>query len=198
MRSGTLGALGVLLVVVAAAYPVLAVTLALLWSIVARTAERSVTALVLRRHHKGMRPSDTAMSVAAGPVHLVGAVIATAAAAIVPAVVGAAGVFAALLVTRGVGPQLAERTTYQIALTFGMLMAVVAGWWGPGGTSLRRGSRSLARGIAPTPSLAQFAAAIFVAVAVGLVAFMRLRTGMPIWTPWTQPPAILTSLDLSR
>ncbi|MBK6886644.1 MAG: protein kinase [Tetrasphaera sp.] len=196
MRTGTLAALGLLLVVVGAAYPVLAVTLALLWSVVARTAERSVTATVLRRHHRGVRPGDSARAIAAGPLHLVTGLVAAAAAAIVPAIVGCGGLFAALLVLRAL-THLGERTTYQIALAAGMLLAIVSAWWGPGGTGLRRGSRSLARGIAPTPGAAQFSAGIFIAVAAGLVLFMRLRTGMPIWTPWTQPPGILSSLDLT-
>ena len=196
-RSGTLAALGALLVVTAAAYPALAVTIALIWSVVARTAERSVTASVLRRHSKGARSGDVARSVAAGPVHVVGGVISTAAASIMPAIVGAAGVFVSLFLLRNLAT-VSDATEYQVALATGMALTIFIAWFGPGGASLRRGSRSLARGIAPTATSAQVATGVFLVVALGLIGALALRTGLPIWTPWTEPPALFNTIDLRR
>jgi hypothetical protein len=196
-RSGTLAALGALLVVTAAAYPALAVTIALIWSVVARTADRSVTASVLRRHSKGARSGDVARSVAAGPVHVVGGVIATAAASIMPAIVGAAGVFVSLFLLRNLAT-VSDATEYQVALATGMALTIFIAWFGPGGASLRRGSRSLARGIAPTATSAQVATGVFLVVALGLIGALALRTGLPIWTPWTEPPALFNTIDLRR
>ncbi|MEI2778998.1 MAG: protein kinase [Tetrasphaera sp.] len=198
MRTGTLASLGVLLIAVAAAYPALALLFGGLWSTIAHTADRSLTALVLRRHHKGVRSGDTARAVAAGPLHLLLGLIGALGSAILPAIVGSAGVVSSLLLTRSAAAGMGESTHYQIALAAGMALVLLTSWWGPGGASLRRGSRSLARGIAPTEGAAQIAAGIFGAVAVGLVAWMQLRTGMPIWTPRTGPPHFLDSLDLTR
>ena len=51
--------------------PVVAVLGLLAWVTLARTADRSVTSLVMRRHERGARGSDVAVAVATSPWHLV-------------------------------------------------------------------------------------------------------------------------------
>ena len=70
-RSGTLLALLLTVVAVAASWPVVAAVAIVSWCWMARTAERSVTSLVMRRHHRGRRRSDVPFAVAASPWHLV-------------------------------------------------------------------------------------------------------------------------------
>ena len=68
--------------------------------------------------------------------------------AILPVVLGIAGVFATAVLSasvRGVVPM----PTHPLSLAGGMVVGLLTAWWGIGGTSLRRGSRSLVRAAAP-------------------------------------------------
>ena len=58
--------------------PLLAWSLFALWQVAARTVDRSLTSLVLRRHLAGHRRSDVPMAVLSSPWHLVAAVVTTA------------------------------------------------------------------------------------------------------------------------
>jgi hypothetical protein len=64
---------------------------------------------------------------------------------------------------------------------FGLLM----GWWGPGGPSLQRGSRSLVRAVAPGKGATDFVVAAFVLMGVGLAAWAWVRNGHLDWWPWS-------------
>ena len=75
-------------------------------------------------------------------------------------------------------------------LTRRQLMLVFAGltaWWGPGGASLRRGSRSIVRGLSPGATASQVAAALLLVVAAALVATTMAADG-PSWWPRTTAP----------
>lgn len=193
-RRGVLIAVASALVATATAYPAFAVIAGLLWSVVARTADRSVTSLVLRRYTKGARSSDLAMAVLASPMHLVTGVIAALAGALIPASVGLAGIFATLLGVNLSGAALPVRITHAIALGVGMALAIMMAWWGPGGSGLRRGSRSLARGLAPNQVGAQVVAGLAIAATAFLVTWMVLQPGLPVWWPFGGAPSIFTSL----
>ena len=69
--SGTLLALLALLAALTASAPLVAALPLLGWITLARTADRSVTSLVMRRHERGVRGSDVAVAVASSPWHLV-------------------------------------------------------------------------------------------------------------------------------
>src|SRR5690349_16840206 len=98
-RTGTLLALAAALVSGFAGFPVVAAVVAVVWSWAARTADRSVTSLVLRRHQKGVRRSDVPVAVVASPWHLVVGALATVVSLILPLLVGICAVFSAALGT---------------------------------------------------------------------------------------------------
>ena len=119
----------------------------LAFTVLARTADRTVTDLLRRRHERGPRASDGLVVVAAMPWRLTSTAIASGVAAVLPCLVGVATAFivasalaGGVPAMPGTGPSLAGA---------GVAMAIVA-WWGPGGGSLRRGSRALVRGVTPT------------------------------------------------
>jgi serine/threonine protein kinase len=186
-RSGTLLALLAVIVAGAAAAPAAAAIAALVWVVVARTADRSVTSIVMRRHERGPRPSDIPVAVLAGPWHFVVGVVAAVFAVLVPLLVGVSGAFAAALVlsaNRG-----AAEPGPPIALAVGGLLAVLMAWWGPGGASLRRGTRSVVRGISPGEVGARIVTALAVVAALLLIAWVASRGG-PTWWPRSGPPSI--------
>lgn len=60
-------------------------------------------------------------------------------------------------------------------------------WWGPGGASLRRGSRSIVRGVTPGATATQVVAAALLLGAAVLLA-VTVAGGGPSWTPRTDAP----------
>ncbi len=189
-RTGTLLALLAALVAGAAAFPVVAVAVAVLWSWVARTADRSVTSLVLRRHHRGRRRSDVPRAVAASPWHLVVGLVATLVSALLPAVVGVSAAFSAALAMVAVtgGSPEPDRAG---PVAVGAVVAGLMAWWGPGGAGLRRGSRSIVRGTSPGPRASRVVVVLLLAAAAGL-AVWNLQQGLtPQWWPAQSPSGLL-------
>jgi hypothetical protein len=190
-RVGTLLALVALVLGVTAAWPVVALGLVIAWSLGARFADRSVTSLVTRRHEHGRRRSDVPLAVVASPWHLLISAAMTVLALLLPAVVAIGATFFAALGVAAVtsnDPQPDRSLPLVVGGIIGLLMA----WWGPGGASLRRGSRSLVRALAPGEGTADLVVAAFVLIAAGLGAWAWHRGGQPDWWPWTlgQFPAI--------
>lgn len=137
-RTGTLAVGGLFVVALAAALPVVALLVVLAWSLLARTADRSMTSIVLRRFHYGSRRGDVPVTVALGPWHLLTGSLAAAVGLLLPLLVGIAGVFCvalALSATTASSPN----PNHPIALGGGMALALLMAWWGPGGASLRQG-----------------------------------------------------------
>ena len=189
-RTGTLLALLAAMVAGAAAFPVVAVAVAVLWSWAARTADRSVTSLVLRRHHRGRRRSDVPMAVVASPWHLVVGLVATLVSALLPAVVGVSAAFSAALATVAVtgGSPEPDRAA---PVAVGAVVAGLMAWWGPGGAGLRRGSRSIVRGTIPGPRASRVFVVLLLAATVGLVVW-NLQQGLaPQWWPTRSPSGVL-------
>jgi serine/threonine protein kinase len=192
MRTGTL--LVVLLAVVAAAasFPVATAAFGVVWSWAARTADRSVTSLVLRRHSKGRRRSDVPFAVAASPWHLVVGALATVISAVLPLVVGTCAVFSAALATTAVSGG-SPHPNAAVPLAVGALLAVLTAWWGPGGSGLRRGSRSIVRGVVPGTTATRVAVAVGLVLAGGFAVWTLKHGGQPQWWPWQAPGSVLPS-----
>ncbi len=194
-RSGVLTGLVLLVSALAAVAPLVAVGIALAWSVFARTVDASMTALVMRRHERGPRRSDVAVGFAAGPWHLVRGVLTTVVAVLLPALIGASAAFCTALalttVTAG-NPRPGE----PLPLGVGMLLAALMAWWGPGGPSLRRGSRSVARWVAPTAPAASGLAVILVVLAIAAAAWAYLGAGT-VWWPLPSAPFPFDSTGLT-
>lgn len=148
-RTGTLAAALVLFVGLSAVLPLVGWAVLGLWSVAARTTDHALTALVLRRHESGRRRSDVPVLIAMSPWHLVRAALTTGLALLLPlAFAVATTVISAVLMTElGV---LAVSYDDAVPIAFGSLLGAVVAWWGPGGLSLRRGSRTVARAMLPS------------------------------------------------
>lgn len=186
-KRGILSALAALVVAGVTCFPVIAVAALLAWCLVARTTDLTMTSLVLRRHDHGRRRSDVPLSVMVGPWYAVRAALATALTLILPAVVAGAA---------SVGTALAQSVTFSgtpdpggaVPLAAGLAAGIAMLWWGPGGVSLRRGSRSMARGIAAQDSVDRALIAAALGVAAGLVALAFARHGVVDWRPLGSNP----------
>lgn len=186
-RSDVLASLLLALVALTAALPWVGVAVVLLWSLVARTVDKSMTATVRRRYRRGYRRSDTPVAVASSPLHLLGALLATITTALLPLLVGAAGLLATAVALASTGGH-EVRLDDPAPIAVGALLAIVIGWWGPGGPSLRRGSRSMVRGVTtPTPFRV---VAVLALLAVGLIVLGGLVLGSldVSWWPMLESP----------
>jgi len=183
-RVGTLLALSVAVLGVAAIWPLAAVGVVILWSWCARFADRAITSLVTRRRYRGRRRSDVPVAIVTSPWHAVVAALSMALTMVIPAVVAISSTFAIALAAAAVagGDPQPDRAAPVVA---GGLLGLLVVWWGPGGASLRRGSRSLVRGVAPGRGVTDFVVATFLLAGVGLGAWAWLR-GAPLdWWPWS-------------
>ncbi|MGB7818434.1 MAG: serine/threonine protein kinase, partial [Ornithinibacter sp.] len=185
-RTGTLLALLALLAALTAAAPLVALLTLMVWATLARTADRSVTALVMRRHERGARGSDVAVAVATSPWHLVVGALGAVVSVALPVLVGVCAMFAtALVLTTATGS--GGRADAVVPLMAAGTFAGLTAWWGPGGASLRRGSRSIVRGLTPGATTAQVVAGALLLAATLLVAVTVVGDG-PSWTPRPEAP----------
>lgn len=186
-RSGTVAALLATLVAAAAVAPVVAAAGLLAWVVLARTADRSVTSLIMRRHDKGPRRSDIPVAVVASPWHFVVGIISSLFGAIMPALIAVSGVFCAALVVVAVQGTGSPEPDAFLPLAVGGLLAGLMAWWGPGGASLRRGTRSIVRGLSPGPSAGRVLVLLLLVAAAAVIA-AGVVEGQPSWwptgTPW--------------
>jgi hypothetical protein len=187
MRTGLLASAAVAWVGALMAWPGMALVAIAVLSALARATDRSVTALVLRRYDYGRRRSDVPFAVASSPWHLVVGAVATVVGLVLPVAVALAGVFATALMLAGtqggdLGP--GSPATLAVGGAIGLLML----WWGPGGASLRRGSRSMARTLVPAGVVAQVVPAVLV-VFGAVAALTALRHGVSFtWNPFSASP----------
>jgi serine/threonine protein kinase len=186
LRTGTLLALGAALTATAATWPGVALVTALLWTWAARFSDRSVTALILRRYRYGRRRADLPLAVALSPWHIVTAAALTVIGLLLPALVALSAAFCTTL-----GISAATSSSLGGVSAPGAAAGFVAGalisWWGPGGASLRRGSRSLVRGLAPSGPASTVVVVALLAAAALLLALAVGRHGHLMWWPfpWT-------------
>ena len=188
-RSGTLATIVVFLAAVAAVAPVVAVLVGLAWTWIARSVDRAVTSLVVRRYERGPRRSDMPVAVAMTPVHIVAAALAAAVAAVLPVAIGVATVVSVALLWAAVfgGPPTPGGA---VGFAVGAAAAAVTAWWGPGGAGLRRGSRSIVRSVARPGLLGDIVVGVMVAGAIGLGVWAAVRGGMPLWWPLAGAPGL--------
>jgi predicted Ser/Thr protein kinase len=185
-RTGALLALLALLAAVAGAGPLIAVTVLFGWMTVARTADRSVTALVVRRHRHGLRGSDLTVAAMTSPWHFVVGVLGATLTLLLPLAVGVCAMFSAAFVLAGATSGQAVPAATIPAIAGGVFMALTA-WWGPGGASLRRGSRSVVRGVTVNGAMHRVLVIVCVVAALALVSG-SMASGGPSWWPYAGSP----------
>jgi serine/threonine protein kinase len=181
-RTGTLLALAAAFTATAAVWPGIALVLAVVWCWLARFSDRSVTALILRRYRYGRRRADLPMAVALSPWHLVVAAGLTLGGLLVPVLVAVSATFCATLgistlTSATAGPAMAP------AVAVGFAAGVLIAWWGPGGASLRRGSRSLVRGVARGETVTAVVIGVLLLAAAVLAVLAFARHGQLTWWP---------------
>ncbi|WP_343898495.1 serine/threonine-protein kinase [Ornithinimicrobium humiphilum] len=179
-RAGTLLAMLVAFVGVSAAAPVVGWGLLALWNVVARTADRTLTSLVLRRHANGPRRSDVPVTVLTSPLHLLSAVVGTVLALLLPA---AAAVVVAVVVSGLVLPSsgLASIPADPVAVGAGSFVGAWLAWWGLGSTSLRRGSRTVVRGGVPAGAVTLVVVTLCLVGGGALAAYAYLDGAVSWW-----------------
>ncbi len=185
-RSGTIVALMFAAVALAARAPVFAAILVTLLMVTARVVDRTNTALMRRRQTRGGRGrSDAWVGIAASPVQLVVAVLITVLCLILPlilAVTTGGAVAAGLATERGTDwPPLAG-----VAAGFGAFFGLLAAWWGPGGSSLRRGAHTVVRNVLRPAWLRTIVVLLLLAFTV--LAGLAAASGTPTsWAPARDP-----------
>jgi hypothetical protein len=170
----------------AALAPALACLVTGLLIVVARLVDRTSTALLRRRQTRGGRGrSDGWVATLASPVHLATSVLITIPCLILPLFMGAiTGGFAAIGAAAMYG--LDWQPLVAVACGAGAFIGLLTAWWGPGGSSLRRGSHSIAR-VAVRPVWLR---AIVVAslLSVAMICVYLVATGVDTsWAPLSDP-----------
>ncbi|GAA1155316.1 serine/threonine-protein kinase [Ornithinicoccus hortensis] len=181
-RSGTLAALLVAFVGLAAVVPLVAWGALAVWSVLARTTDQAVTSLVLRRHEIGRRKSDLPVAIISGPWHLALAAFFTVLALVLPLAVG----IGATVVTAGGLTEFTSMSAgneHPVPVAVGSLLGAVIAWWGPGGLSLRRGSRTVLRAVVPGGLATQVAAVFLVAGGLALLGWAVVEGLDVSWWP---------------
>ena len=187
MRTGLLAAVAAGWLAAFSAWPAIAAIVLAVWSAAARATDRSVTGLVLRRYDHGRRRSDLPWAIGLSPWHLLLGVVATVVSLLLPLAVTLAGIFASALLLAGArGAQLDPGDP--ITLVIGGAIGLTMLWWGPGGASLRRGSRSMARRLVAEGLTTKVTTAVAVGFAV-VVAVVSLSHGTALlWAPFAGNP----------
>lgn len=186
-RTDVLAALFLALAALTAAAPWVGLAVAVGWSWLARTVDLSMTSTVRRRYRAGRRRSDGFVAAAASPWHVVAAGLRTVVAALLPLAVGAAGVLAAAL-GQNAADGLGVRLDSPIPLAVGAFLVLGTGWWGPGGPSLRRGSRSLVRGVTGFPVVRLALIVVLLVLAVGVLGALAAGALDVSWWPSLESP----------
>lgn len=193
-RAGLLAALLGLLVALAALGPVVALGAFAGWGLLARTVDRCLTWLVLRRYERGARRGDVALGVVLGPWQFLLAAFATVGSMLLPILVGVSALLCSALLLKAAGvhglSQLSAPT-----LAVGALAGALVGWWGPGGVSLRRGSRSLCRGMTRTPLAQHIVVGVVLVATLAVGGWVTARAGVPVWWPLAEAPGLLSALS---
>ena len=177
----------------AAMAPLLTLVLVLLGCVLARTVDQSMTATVMRRYTYGRRRSDAAVATAKSPLHLAGALLTTLFALVLPALVGLSAVIVAGLVIAQATSAAVQSFEHPAALATGALVTALMAWWGPGSPSLRRGTRSLVRGLTGVSAVRVGLAVLLGLLGIGLLATALMNGAVTTWWPLGSSPVPDTS-----
>ena len=183
LRTGTLLAMGAALTAGAATWPGVTLVTAVAWYWAARFSDRSVTGLIMRRYRNGRRRADLPVAVALSPWHVVVAALLTVVGLLLPTLVAVSAAFSATLgISAATSSPLGGVSAPGAASGFaaGLLIA----WWGPGGASVRRGSRSLVRGLAPAGPAAAVLVGLLLTAAVVFTVLAVVHHGHLVWWPF--------------
>ncbi|MBD3785009.1 MAG: hypothetical protein IE926_19015 [Micrococcales bacterium] len=145
-----------------------------------------MTSLVMRRHERGARGGDVALAVASSPWHAVVGGVGTLVTLAVPLLVGVSAMFAGALVVGGLTGA-STRADDLVPLAAAAAFTALTAWWGPGGASLRRGSRSLVRGLTGHPTVRQ-AVAVTALLGGAVLVALTVNRGGPSWWPLLDAP----------
>lgn len=183
------GAVLLLLLLVAVALgavaPLVAAMGVAVTAVLGRTVDRAVAASVRRRYERGPRRSDGAVVAFALPGQLLLAALASVPALLLPA---AMALSTAFLVGWAIAPQSTPVPGQALPLAAAVLVGTVTAWWGPGSRSLRRGTRTAARGALPGRTSSLVAVAVLALLLLACVLVVVSAGGQPDWAPLVQPP----------
>ncbi len=173
------------LAVLAAVAPGLVIVLSVLWLVLARVADRTMTATMRRRFEFGPRSGDVGVALASLPWRVVASVPMAAFALMFPALLAVSSAFLAAAVIEPSAPDPASGVPLVVACVTGWFAA----WWGPGGSVLRRGTRGIARGVVSRRTGWR---ALLVLLGFVLVAALLVAGGgaAPDWEPVASIPQI--------
>ncbi|MFI5711091.1 serine/threonine-protein kinase [Kribbella sp. NPDC051620] len=145
--------------------PGFGVLVAALLIALARTVDRGSTAIMRRRQVRGGRgKSDGLVAVAASPMHLLAAALITVFCLILPVIMG---FIVGGIITAGAANNYGLDWGPLSAVGFGTggIAGLFTAWWGPGGTSLRRGAKITLRKACRPAWLSLLIAAILIGAA---------------------------------
>lgn len=179
-RVGTMFALGLVMVALITYAPGIGLLAALGWSWLARFVDRLITAVALRRAARGGRDRDMPLAVLGSPLHLIGSAISAVVAGVLPLLVGLGfGVGLRAMAGSVAGVPVGTASVVGISAA----AALVVAWWGPGGTTLRRGSRSVARAVSPGRHGGQVAVGMLLLAAAALGVLTQSSGWSLSWWP---------------
>ena len=177
----------------AAVAPGLVLVLSASWLLIARVADRTMTATLRRRYEFGPRSGDVGVAVAALPWRLLSSLPKTAVVLVMPVLLATSSAFLAAAV---VAPSAPDPSTGP-ALAVGCVVGWFAAWWGPGGAVLRRGTRGMTRGLVRRRSAWRVVLVLFTFVLVAALLVANGGAG-PDWQPVSSISRIpVPSPDLS-
>ncbi len=173
-RAGLLLGAGAVMTLAVAAYPWVAVLVALVSVHLLRSGSLAASAAAERRSLRGRRWYDGPRLLVGAPWDLLRAAPGTLALAVVALGVAVSSGLVALAVA-GPGPVPVLGAGAGITLTW---------WWGPGAARVRRPLGGVVRGVSRTP--ARWLAGLVVIAVLGGLAGVA-ATGGPDWAPWGRP-----------
>ncbi|GLY13377.1 hypothetical protein Kisp01_03930 [Kineosporia sp. NBRC 101677] len=150
--------------------------------VAARVVDRTNTALMQRRDVHGPRPSDGMVTVLSLPWRILGAVMSTVFALLLPLLIGVSVAFIAAAAQTGGAPS-AANPGRPIPLALGMLALVLTAWWGPGGGPVRRGTEKVVSSITSGPQIRILGWAVLVLLLLSCVMILRDPGYDPDWGP---------------
>lgn len=183
-RTGVMVGLMAALTGLVALYPGLGTIVAIVLFVIARTVDRSSTALMRRRQMRGRAGrSDGVVAAAATPLQLVTASLVTLPCLLLPLLMGVI-VGGIVTATAATANGLEWQPLSAVGFGSAALTALFTAWWGPGGSSLRRGAHIAARNAFRPRWLSSTIAAVL--LVLGAVAFYNATQGSG--ATWARTP----------